>query len=292
MVNGISGIKQNVHVLEEVIINYIRNIPENKNLINPSELKEQLDDNPVKYLILDIRKQEDYKKGHILGAINIPYGPEVAMNLENIRAVAGNKIVVVTCYIGQTSCQTISLFNIAGIKSLGLSLGMGKEDFSDFSHGWMHMGYPVDLENTFLDEFVKLTIPNQIVNQAVKDYFVPLPGHEYKIAPVALKNDLSLNPEKYLLVDIRDEQDFKTGHIRGSINIPFGLKIVENLNWLRETSLDNIIVFYCYDAQIAGQVVSLLSLIGINARNLIFGFGKDGYTKGWRTMGDEYMIEK
>lgn len=64
-------------------------------------------------VILDIRSAEDYAKGHIQGAINVPYGMDVAASLEKIPS---DKTVYVYCYSGQTASQTALLLNLAGKK--------------------------------------------------------------------------------------------------------------------------------------------------------------------------------
>jgi rhodanese-related sulfurtransferase len=44
-------------------------IPEGNNVVKPADLNERLDD----YFVLDVRDAETFAKGHIEGAVNVPY---------------------------------------------------------------------------------------------------------------------------------------------------------------------------------------------------------------------------
>lgn len=88
------------------------------------------------YTILSIRKAEDYAKGHIAGAINIPFGKGMQ---EKFSEIPTDKPVIVYCYTGQTSSQTTAVLRMLGYEAYSLAGGMGKEGGS----GWLGVNGPV-----------------------------------------------------------------------------------------------------------------------------------------------------
>lgn len=103
------------------------------------KLKELVDAESDAYTILSVRSAEDYAAGHIKGAINIPFGHGMQ---ESFSQIPTDKPVVVYCYTGQTSSQTMAVLRMLGYEAYSLSGGMGKEGGS----GWLGAGYPVVTE--------------------------------------------------------------------------------------------------------------------------------------------------
>lgn len=111
-----------VNTLYDAVQSYYANMPSDSYKISLPNLKAAIDANSSEYVVLDVRQKDAYDKGHIKGAINVPYGSDIAANLDNIRALAQGKTLVVACYTGQTAGQTDSLLNLAGIKTRSLLL--------------------------------------------------------------------------------------------------------------------------------------------------------------------------
>ena len=80
-----------------------------------------LDKDPT-YLILSIRKPEHYAKGHIPGAINIPYA-QIAKT-DSLKKLPGNKKIVVVCYTGHTASYTTMFLNQLGYDAYAMKFGM------------------------------------------------------------------------------------------------------------------------------------------------------------------------
>jgi rhodanese-related sulfurtransferase len=74
------------------------------------------------YQILSIRKPEDYAKGHVPGAINIPYSDTA--NEENLKKLDPSKKIVVVCYTGHTASQTTIFLNQLGYDAYAMKFGM------------------------------------------------------------------------------------------------------------------------------------------------------------------------
>jgi rhodanese-related sulfurtransferase len=72
--------------------------------------------------ILSVRSPEDYAKGHIPGAINIPWR-EVAKE-ENLAKLPKDRQIAVYCYTGQISSQITAILNMLGYDAVNLKFGM------------------------------------------------------------------------------------------------------------------------------------------------------------------------
>lgn len=72
------------------------------------------------YQIISVRKAEDYAKGHIDGAINIPW-TEIADNLNKIDP---NKKIIVYCYTGHTGGEAAMFLNLMGYETYNMKFGM------------------------------------------------------------------------------------------------------------------------------------------------------------------------
>jgi len=253
--------------------------------ISEKDLKAALDTSPDKYVVLDIRKADAYAAGHIKGAINVPYGPDIAKNLDSIRAIAKDKTVIVACYTGQTAGQADSLLNAAGIKTLSLNSGMGGSGTPGFeTRGWLGQKFPTVTEATAMPTAPAVATTSKAIDDAVKNYFEAIGTtvkDSYKIDLPAMKDALAKEADKYYIVDVRQAKDFAIGHIKGAVSVPYGPDIAKNLDSIKDNSKGKTVVVYCYTGQTAGQVDSLLNIYGINTKSLNFGFGMDGFTKGW-----------
>jgi len=106
-------------------------MPDDLYKIKEEQLKTLVDSNSQDIYILDIRSAEDYAKGHIKGAHNIPF-KEVGKDLANLPK---DKIIIVYCYTGQTGGQTTAVLNMAGFNARSLNGGM--------NNGWLRLDYPV-----------------------------------------------------------------------------------------------------------------------------------------------------
>ncbi|MFV0343920.1 MAG: rhodanese-like domain-containing protein [Anaerocolumna sp.] len=70
-----------------------------------------------------------------------------------------------------------------------------------------------------------------------------------------------------LIVDIRDESDFRRGHIPTSINIPY----IEIDNWKRSISIDLLLIFYCDRGNLSLLLARELSNEGYHVKNIYGG---------------------
>ncbi len=89
------------------------------NLITCDKIRE-MHDNGDDFVVLDIRKPEDFEEGHIDNAVNI-FWSEVG---EHIDELPKDKRIVVVCYTGQSAGQVVSLLRLMGYTACSLKGGM------------------------------------------------------------------------------------------------------------------------------------------------------------------------
>ncbi|MCD4714405.1 MAG: hypothetical protein K8R73_14075 [Clostridiales bacterium] len=229
--------------------------------------------------ILDIRGAADYEKGHIKGAVNVPWGTAIAETLVNIPA---DKPVYIYCYTGQTAGQAVTTYNVAGFEAysvnLGWNLGISKVEGVDAV---------TTTEAATLDTAVT-EIPEAIQHSitAYYDGMVALSDSvykNYKISEDDLKAMIDAKDESIYILSIRKAEDFAAGHIEGASNIPFGTSMISEFKNLPK---DKVIVVYCYTGQTAGQATAALRLMGYKAVSLNGGMGNAANAPmGWANKG-------
>jgi len=127
--------------LQEQISTYIQNVDQNWNYITPKELNERILDNDAEDLfLLDIRKPEDYVKGHIAGSTNIFWLD--LFKPENIAKLPKDKTIVLICYVGHTASQAMALLGLLGYDVSVLKFGMGISPVAEIPiAGWTNLDF-------------------------------------------------------------------------------------------------------------------------------------------------------
>jgi len=119
-----------------------------------------------------------------------------------------------------------------------------------------------------------------------KDWGYILPEEFHKLLKKAKKDE-------YYIIDIRDADTYKKGHIPGAVNI-YWEDILDPEN-LEKLPKDKKIFVYCYLGHTSSQILVLLKMLGYSdVTSLKFGMGKppkEGVkVAGWLDYG--YDIEK
>ena len=217
-----------------------------------------------KRVVVDIRDAADYAKGHVKGAVNIPYGVAVAENLENLPT---DRPVYVYCYSGQTASQTIAIMRLAGIEAYNVSGG--------WNNGISKSEKAAKLTTT--KEKVLRGYSNDVDNSVVKAaeeyYELAVKNGKFNISNTAAQSMIA-NDEVYLL-DVRSENDHLKEWIAGvDKNIPFGEGMGASFSKLPK---DKKILVQCYSGQTASQTSAILRMLGYESYTL------SGGTNGWKS---------
>lgn len=269
------------NVVEEGVMAYFANMPDHGYKIKEADFLDRVragDD----MVILDIRTAEDYAKGHVKGAINVPWGTAIS---DNITMIPQDKEVFVYCYTGQTAGQAVMTMNLAGINArsieFGWNLGISKVE-----------GYE-ELTDTEVYELGTDTYEvDPAIVEALDAYYGGLAEVQetiykfYKISEDDLKA-LMETDEDFFILSVRKAEDFAAGHIEGASNIPFKAGMEQGFSTLPK---DKKVIVYCYTGQTSGQTVAGLRLLGYDAVSLNAGMGKEkNAPAGWANKGYEVV---
>ncbi len=92
-------------------------------IVKANDLKDKvLDGNDTGYFLVDIRQETDYSKGHIDGAINIPF--QALADVESLKKIPTDKKVVLIGYTGIDASQVTRVLNQLGYDAYALFQGM------------------------------------------------------------------------------------------------------------------------------------------------------------------------
>ena len=112
------------------------------NYVLPENLREM---DKTKIFILDVRKPEDYKKGHIKGSVNIFWLD--LMKQENLKKLPMDKEIILVCYVGHTASQVLVLLKLLGYNAKVLKFGMGQSPTVGVPvAGWGNYGFEIVTE--------------------------------------------------------------------------------------------------------------------------------------------------
>lgn len=105
--------------------------------ISEDNAKKALDEKDANVMFLSIRSAEDYAKGHVEGAANIPFGKGME---QLFNTLPKDKKIIVYCYTGQTAGQTVAALRLLGYDAVSMNFGMGTQATPG---GWMNKNFPV-----------------------------------------------------------------------------------------------------------------------------------------------------
>lgn len=269
----------NVSQVEAAVTRYFAGMPDHQYFINQNEfVTKVLAGEPM--LVIDIRQPDAYAKGHIRGAVNLPFGPVLADSLDRLPH---DGQVFVYCYSGQSAGQTVMLLNALGVPARSVT------------YGWNLGISRVDGVNTLVESQPSMLSPEKTyptipdVLNACRDYYKKLAS----IGGTVFAANMVGEADAKALVEARDSttqfislqtaEDFAKGHIEGAINVPWGQGMQASFV---ELPRDKKLVVYCGSGQRSGQLAAALRLLGFDAVSLRNGLGTPGnYPAGWANKG-------
>jgi rhodanese-related sulfurtransferase len=158
-------------------------------LIDTAALKKLLDTNPEDLVVVDARNPEEYQEVHIKGAINVPQ--KKFKKYANL--LPKEKSARIIFYCNGIKCGKSK-------KAAKEALKMGYTQVIVYAEGmpvWEEKGMPI------------------------------YAGPEYekrietdKLSPKELNTLIQSKADTFTVVDVRDPEEFRKGHIPGAINIP------------------------------------------------------------------------
>ena len=251
-------------------------------VISAEALYENLNDGDADNdpFIISVRAPEDYAKGHIPGAINIPW--TTITDPDNLAKIPDDQPLVVYCYTGHTGAIATTILNLLGYEATNLKYGMMGWTHDDDVFGQARYDaatapdYPVETKvneatKTYKhpEPDVDMSNPDDIVREAAAAYLAE--GRPPVISAEALYenlNDGDADNDPFI-ISVRAPEDYAKGHIPGAINIPW--KTIADPNNLAKIPDDQPIVVYCYTGHTGGIATTILNALGYEATNLKYG---------------------
>ena len=121
---------------------YLVNTQNDWNYITPVDFYNNYFNKDKKYILVDLRKEEDYKKYHIKDSKNIFWLN--ILNENNLKKLSKYKKIFLICYVGHTSSQVMTLLKLLGFNAIAIKFGYGISPIKGVPvAGWLDYGYPV-----------------------------------------------------------------------------------------------------------------------------------------------------
>lgn len=244
-------------------------------MINATEINENLKNK--KYLVIDIRRDTDFDKGHIKGAVNIKSEDLVKYFDKKIKPENFDKITLV-CYSGQSASYYSAVLRIMGYNNVfTLKWGMSSWGKSFAQNVWTK-----NAVNTFADKLETKSNPlpakgatpfittgkteAKEILQARAEIAISTVYKEFITKP----EDIFANPNNYYIINYLNDDMYNNGHIPSSVVYQpnKALNMAENLSTI---PTDKRIVVVCATGQTSAHVVAYLHMLGYNVGNLAYG---------------------
>jgi len=228
--------------------------------------------------IISVRGPDDYAKGHVAGAINIPW--KTIADPENLAKLPADEPIAVYCYTGHTGQVAATILGSLGYDVSNMKFGMMGWTLDDEVLGQPRFdpanvkGYPVES-----GEMSAQTGADAVMTAATS-YFGGGPKTISQDAVFENLNDGDDENDPYI-ISVRAPDAYAAGHIPGAVNV--SVKELFNPDVLAEIPTDKDIVVACYTGQTAAQATAALNLAGYDASSLLFGMSS------WTTDPDVYV---
>ena len=169
--------------------------------ISPSEAYEIITNNED-YIIIDVRTQDEYNDGHLEKALLI----SVDVLEDVVDTLPKDKPIIVYCQGGVRSREAAEILLNNGFNQVYDMGGILV---------WIEQGFPIVVEEDAVSAILFITV-----------------DEAYKVF---------LEDNDYLFIDVRTEDEYKSGHIEGALHIP----VTEFEDRLDEIPKDKPIIVYC-----------------------------------------------
>lgn len=228
--------------------------------------------------IIDVRKPEDYAKGHIQGAVNV-FWNQIA-NPDVLAALPKDRLIVTYCYTGHTGEAAATILHLLGYNVTNLKFGMmgwtANEDVVGQPGFKAAAGYPIETEAHELPESGATPPTFKTGNTEAVDIILAraqelLPQWSPVVTADKLYENLvdgddANNP---FIISVRAPEHYALGHIPGAVNVPWKGIAAEDV--LAKLPTDRQIVTYCYTGHTGEAAAVALLLLGYDVVNLKYG---------------------
>lgn len=247
-------------------------------MIKSKEVFENLA-NP-KYLVIDLRSAEDFAKGHISKAKNVPMKNVIDYFDTKIKPGEYDKITFV-CYSGQTAAYTTAILRMLGYHNV-FAMKWGMSSWNNaFATKWetnLSSDFVSKLETTSNPKNEPSALPTLAVGS--NDPKVILKARAKEALSIDYKTillkpaELFDNGSNYYIINYWPTPKYDAGHIPGAIQYAPKKSISTKADILTIPT-DKKVAVYCFTGQHSAFVVAYLKLLGYDAYSL--GFGSNSF---------------
>jgi rhodanese-related sulfurtransferase len=260
----------------------------------------------AKYTIVSARAPEHYAKGHVPGAINIPY--KTIADDASLAQIDPLKPAIVYCYTGHTGQLADTILYLLGYESYNMKYGMmgwtddpevlGQQVFDcnppNYETETTPNDLPADNELPVIETGAEEA--TAIVQARAQAYLGAVTSPVKTVTDVKMIIDDPTEAAKYTIVSVRSPEHYAKGHVPGAINIPY--KDIAKLENLKKLPADKPIITYCYTGHTGQVACTVLNLLGYEAYNMKYGMM--GWTDDSEILGQQvfdcnppnYPVEK
>ena len=201
--NTVSGVNVPSKAFGEKV-HHERTVPD----VTPEELKTIREQSPD-VLILDVRTPEEYGRFCIPGGINVP-GGDLILWADHLRQQP-DRPVIVNC-----AGRTRSIIGTAAFRRLGLN---NVRALRNGTMGWVLAGYELERQPNRTGRQPSVESRRGAVALAQK---IADEESVAWISPAELSRMAGSMAGMHYIVDVRSEDEYASGHVPGSLNVPGG----------------------------------------------------------------------
>ena len=244
------------------------------NIAPASEVKTSITADPSKYFVMDIRDSAAFAKGHIAGAVLVPF--KEVLNYFKAHDMTTYTKVYMVCFSGQSAAYATGLLRLAGYNNVfSMKYGMASWH-SDFINTWKNSvgnagasviandsiakPAPGNLPTITTGKSGGKEILDARVAQAFADGF-PSVGKDVVLA----------NLGNYFITAYWQIADYKDpGHLPGAVCYVPKTDLKSTVN-LKTLPTNKTIAIYCYTGHTAAYAAAFLKVMGYDVKSISFG---------------------
>ncbi len=227
--------------------------------------------------IIDLRSSEEFKAGHIKGAVNVSFATLPEYLETKIKPFEFTKIVLV-CATGQVSSYAASLLRLNGYGNVfAMRWGMSAWN-KQFAENFWLKGISSEWENRLDTTETPAAAPadlpvmgtgkttgEEILNERFRK--VTAEGSEVAVITAA---EVFASPEKFYIINFERKDKYDSGHIPGAVRYKQNgtLGITAEMQTIPS---GKPIVIYCGTGHNSAFATAYLRLFGYDARTLLYG---------------------
>ncbi len=227
------------------------------------------------YLVIDLRRHDDYVNGHINGAVNVAPADLISYMKKNVAAETYDKIVTV-CYAGNRASFSAMILQLLGYSNVySMKWGMSSWDMNTAKRKWLKRisdKYSSALEKKDNPKLPKTSLPEINTGKTLGyDILEARADTVLKRFKFGIGIDKVMeNPSGYYIINYWPEYNYQKGHLPGAVQYSPKQSLVASADLLTLPT-DMPIIIYDYTGQHACFVAAYLQILGYDAYALYYG---------------------